>query len=185
MNFLFYSSTRNRLNRAKKVFARLDQNLASAETLLNVGCGDGYLENLILKKYPRIEITGTDTTISPKYPTKALQGTIVELEENNKLPKRYFDIIVLSLSLHHLDNPLNELKILSESLKDPGIFFILEIAPKSNFLKKLLFDTRILCLKRKHSWNTKELFGIIQQAGLKIKNTEIVPIQSVIIYAQK
>ena len=180
MNYLFWASDRKKKERAKKIFEQLESKIAVSQQILNVGCGEGYLEKIILENYSPA-ITGIDMEKPETYPTQFIAGDFetIDFEEQR------FDIIIFSLSLHHVKNPKAALRKAKELLKDDGLLFILEIAPKTNFLKTLLFKTRILCLDRIHTWTETELKSLITSAGLKIIKEHLVPVQGIIIHAEK
>lgn len=180
MNYLFWASDKKKKERAKKIFEELESKIAVSQQILNVGCGEGYLEKLILEKYSPA-ITGIDMKRAENYPTDFVAGDFEETD----FPAKHFDIIIFSLSLHHVKNPEAALKKTKELLKDDGLLFMLEIAPKTNFLKTLLFKTRILCLNRVHTWIESELKSFIISTGLKITKEHRVPVQGIIIHAKK
>lgn len=180
MNYLFWASKKKKKERAKKIFEELESKIAVSQQILNVGCGEGFLEKIILEKYTPT-ITGIDMERSENYPTNFVAG---DFEETN-FPAKHFDIIIFSLSLHHVKNPAATLKKAKELLKDDGLLFILEIAPKTQFLKTLLFKTHILCLNRVHVWIESELKSLIASAGLKMTKEQRVPVQGIIIHAGK
>ncbi len=180
MNYLFWASNKKKKERAKKIFEELESKIAVSQQILNVGCGEGYLEKLILEKYSST-ITGIDMERSENYPAQFVAGDF----ETANFPTKNFDIIIFSLSLHHIKNPQESLKKAKELLKDDGLLFILEIAPKTQLLKTLLFKTRILCLDRVHTWIEFELRSLIVSVGFKITKERRVPVQGIIIHAGK
>ena len=82
-----------------------------------------------------------------------------------------FDGIIFCDSLHHVDSPILSITKALSLLTSNGKLFILEIAPKNVFLKVLLFDSRILCHYRKHTWTKKSFEKIIKSSGGKIEKT--------------
>ncbi len=181
MNYLFWASKKKKKERAKKIFKELESKIAVSQQILNVGCGEGFLEKIILDTYPDVRITGIDKEISKEYAGIGIVGDFETID----LPAGSFDIIIFSLSLHHMTDPKRTLEKVKTLLKDNGLLFILEIAPKTNILKTLLFKTRILCLDRVHTWTESELLSLITGTGLIIAKIERVPVQGIIIHAGK
>jgi len=180
MNFLFWDTQNKKIKRAEKVFKELEFKIKTSESILNIGCGKGYLENIILNKY-KPEIIGVDVEYFKQYPSNLLIGDIEDIGfQDNK-----FDLIIFSLSLHHTNNPEKSLIKAKNLLKDRGLLFILEIAPQNNFLKNILFRTRILCPTRKHIWTKEYLISLIQKVGLNITKIKDTPLQRVIIFIEK
>jgi 2-polyprenyl-3-methyl-5-hydroxy-6-metoxy-1,4-benzoquinol methylase len=180
MNALLFATDKFKKRRAKIIAGKLNTKILTSKNILNIGCGIGYLEKEIKEINPNIEILGIDETPQPTYKDEILIGDFEKLEID-----RTFDIIILSLSLHHLSNPDIALRKAYELLNPNGLIFILEIAPKTKLLKSLLFDTKILCLNRRHSWTETTVRKIITTSGFKITKEERVPVQAVIFYAQK
>lgn len=179
MNYLFWATKKKRVQRAQKIFNLLEDKIAKSHQILNVGCGDGYLEKFIIEKYDS-KITGIDTKQNENYPVNLIVGNFEEIN----LPVSNFDIIIFSLSLHHIKNPEKVLLKAKQLLKNDGLLFILEIAPKHTILKTLLFKARILCFNRVHTWTESELLDLLTNTGFKIIKKEYTPVQGIIIHAK-
>lgn len=70
----------------------------SVDTLLDAGCGSGYLLRRIHEKYPRIALTGSDIVAPPRdLPGRYFQGDLLELPEEGA-----FEVVVCSHVLEHV-----------------------------------------------------------------------------------
>ena len=79
------------------------------ETLCDVACGDGYLLELISKKYPSLKLTGVD--IDSTFIKNAKKNVSANFKKIDAFKiKDKFDIITLNLALHHFDNPRKLIK---------------------------------------------------------------------------
>ena len=118
------------------------------KTLCDVACGDGYLLELISKKYPNLKLFGIDID---KGFIKNAKGNIPANFENIDAfnMKNNFDIVTLNLALHHFDNPKELIKhLLSKTNK----FLIISDQLRPETYRE--FDTRIQ--KRKKIIGNKE-----------------------------
>ncbi|HEC16321.1 MAG TPA: SAM-dependent methyltransferase [Sedimenticola sp.] len=70
-------------------------------TILDVGCGDGLVDHLILQRRPDLTINGIDVMIRPYtwVPVLEYNGKILPLDDNSR------DYVMLVDVLHHLDSP--------------------------------------------------------------------------------
>jgi ubiquinone/menaquinone biosynthesis C-methylase UbiE len=180
MNTLFFATDTYKRKRSKKIADKLLEEHLVKGSILNIGCGKGYLEHELKKTNPDSTLFGIDIDEPENYPGTFLKGDFEKINMPTK-----FDLIIMSLSLHHLSHPKEALLKVYEALAPNGVLFILEIAPKKTIWKKLLFDTGILCLKKVHTWTESELKKLIQETKFYITKEERFPIQAIILYAKK
>jgi len=81
--------------------------------ILELGCGTGNLTQLILLKYPNAKITAVDISeeIINECKSRIHSQNIEYLRSDFKdlhLPKNKFDLVVSSISIHHIDNKAKE-----------------------------------------------------------------------------
>jgi SAM-dependent methyltransferase len=70
--------------------------------VLDVGCGDGLLAHLIMKKRADVTIEGIDVLVRPKLHIKVREfnGTVIPHESAS------FDVVMFNDVLHHTDDPM-------------------------------------------------------------------------------
>lgn len=90
-------------NRRTQVLARelAEMIPADARTVLDVGCGDGTIDALVMRQRPDLEITGVDVLVRPK------NHIPVQLFDGRQLPfpDQSFDAVMFVDVLHHTDDP--------------------------------------------------------------------------------
>jgi SAM-dependent methyltransferase len=87
--------------RVQRLCEFLSELIPKNATVLDVGCGDGWLADLIMQKRPDVQISGVDVLVRPttKIPVRQFDG--------EKLPfaNRSFDVVMFVDVLHHTENP--------------------------------------------------------------------------------
>ena len=85
-------------------------------TVLDVGCGEGYLSRVLLDRFPGIRVKGVD--ISPAAVERARERCpegdfeVARFEDLARWTER-FDLVVCSEVLEHIDDPATGAKILA------------------------------------------------------------------------
>jgi ubiquinone/menaquinone biosynthesis C-methylase UbiE len=102
--------------------------LASAKSLLDVGCGDGLQLEYIEQKYPCLVLTGIDISKTRIYRAErrvfAIFKAIPAEEINLEFKKEIFDRALCSEVLEHVQNPRVILENIYDVLTDGGIFVV-------------------------------------------------------------
>lgn len=89
--------------RRVRVLAQLLAALIPPEAkVLDVGCGDGTVDQLIVQKLPRVSIEGIDVLVRPdaKIPARPFDGVRIPYADSS------FDVVMFVDVLHHTDDPL-------------------------------------------------------------------------------
>jgi ubiquinone/menaquinone biosynthesis C-methylase UbiE len=134
-----------------------------SDKILDVGCGTGFISQL----YPNFDITGIDISdgMLEKNPFIWKKAPVEEIP----FPDETFDVVVCRSLLHHLDNPDIGLKEMVRVLKHGGKWVCWD--PNAGTLAtwfRKLFQKTDRFSHVHHSFNDKQLFGMIEDAGLKI-----------------
>lgn len=87
--------------RSRVLASRLAQLLPNGGTVLDIGCGDGLLDKMLMESHPDLEIHGIDIAVRPEahVPVDLFDGRVIPHEE------RSFDIALLVDVVHHSDHP--------------------------------------------------------------------------------
>ena len=96
----------------KKEFKAIADLLPKNVTVLDVGCGDGSLMNLLIKE-KKIKVRGLE--IKEEHVTKCISKGLSVIEgdaetEHNQFPNQSFDFVILSQTLQAFYNPEKVLK---------------------------------------------------------------------------
>ena len=92
--------------RVEKLSQHLSELIPLKSRVLDVGCGDGLLAQLIAQKRPDIEIRGVDVLLraNGRFPIAEFDG------ENLPFADKSFEVVLFVDVLHHTENPLILLK---------------------------------------------------------------------------
>jgi ubiquinone/menaquinone biosynthesis C-methylase UbiE len=116
----------------RKLFMKELTRYSPQGTLLDIGCGPGYLAAEIIRKYPELQVIGLD-----------ISRDMLDLAANNlhsnkvrlvlgdaaALPigESSIDFVVSSLSLHHWDNPAASFREIYRVLRPGGRYLIMDM----------------------------------------------------------
>ena len=100
--------------------------------ILDLGMGSGKLAEVILNKYPNSSITGVDFSEKMLAMSKLRldkfgnRVKLLSLDFDKDLPKDNFDLVIMILALHHLEDPHKGkmVKKLYKKLNSPGALLI-------------------------------------------------------------
>jgi ubiquinone/menaquinone biosynthesis C-methylase UbiE len=105
-------------------------------TLLDAGCGPGYLDRAIAMKYPQLKIIGIDVSkemleLATRQASSSKVNSRISYQEADvqKLPFKNdsMDFVVSTLSMHHLARPEEALGEIFRILKPRGQLFIFDL----------------------------------------------------------
>jgi ubiquinone/menaquinone biosynthesis C-methylase UbiE len=120
-----------RSSRVETLAKNLSDLIPEGAKVLDVGCGDGHLDRLILERNTSVSITGIDSHIREEY---FHEGRLsVQKYDGNRFPyeDKSFDVVMFIDVLHHTEDPL----VLLEEAKRVSARYVLI---KDHFLKGFL-----------------------------------------------
>jgi len=150
--------------------------LPTNATVLDTSCQDGgFLTALINHNIDRnpevygVDISEGDITIA----RRALPEGIFEVTDNVTLPftDEMFDVVISSMTLHHMSAPLRSLSEMERVLKQNGSIYLVDVIADSTVAEWIL--KRVSCPEPYHFekfYSLRELKTILAQAGLHIKS---------------
>lgn len=151
------------LLRARLAFLRYFSSIKDVKTkkILEYGCGMG--QNIFLLK----NASGYD--ISQFALDFCSKKRIKTFKDKSKIPSNYFDIILNSHILEHLDNPLGHILFMREKLKKGGM--LITVIPREKQhncpLSPEMISNHLYC------WNFRAINNLLDKAGFKvIKNKQ-------------
>jgi SAM-dependent methyltransferase len=105
--------------RTRRLAEILSSLIPSGSSLLDVGCGDGSLAQLLVERHPDISVEGVDVLLrrNPRMPIKLFDGTNLPYSASS------FDGVMLIDVLHHTRDPL---PLLREALRVSRRFLVVK-----------------------------------------------------------
>jgi len=111
--------------------SRIAELLPKGSRVLDVGCGDGQIDQLIMQKKPGISISGTDVLVRQKthIPIIQFDGNRLPFDDNS------FDVVTFVDVLHHTEDPL---LLLREARRVSKGLIVIKDHVKKGFLDHLI-----------------------------------------------
>ena len=152
----------------------LDKNLPEKGIILDLGCGEGVLSNLISKIRPNCKVVGLDidkTKISIAKKNSSSNCEFIEFDFFHLEKYKNISSIIINDVVHHIDYD-NHMKLfikIINSLRPNGVFILKEV-DKDDFIDYQLtkfFDQKIypndkLCFRTKSDW-----LSLFSRLGIK------------------
>lgn len=135
--------------------------------ILEIGSSTGTLLQIFKKN--GWEAWGIEPSASAIKAKKRGIKTIKETFEKARLPKKYFDVVVLNHTLEHLEDPLTTLKRVKTILKKEGVVYI--DVPNFESLASKIQSKKwkyILPNEHVHHFTPKTLETLLKKAGFRV-----------------
>lgn len=148
--------------------------LSGDERVLDVACGTGELERILLAEYPGLDIIGVDLSenmleVARRKPT-ANQNATFEQGSAEELPfsDESFDLVVSANSFHYFDDPLVSLREMRRILEPGSQAVILDWC--KDFAACRLCDLALKTLDPayKQCYRQRELREMFHHAGFEV-----------------
>lgn len=115
---------------AHRIMQTLEENRVEAGSILELGCGTGYLTQLLSEYFPDAGLVGMDLSKRMVATARERTGNRVRYwvgdVEEEPLGKRCYDLIAANAVVHWLQNPESTLQRLADALQ-PGGFLVLSV----------------------------------------------------------
>jgi len=152
--------------------------LSGHETILDVACGTGELERMLIDNYPDLNITGVDIS------EKMLEVARSKFSHHNQIeflkssintlpfPDSSFDIIVTASAFHYFDNPIDALQEMKRVLKPTGKVIIMDWCRDFWFCKVLDLVLKLSDPAYTTCYNQRELHSFLRKSGFQVTREE-------------
>lgn len=147
-------------------------------SVLDTSCQDGTFLNVLLEKNTEkgLNVFGVDmnTVDIEKAKTLISEGTFT-ITDNKTLPHqdKTFDVVITSMTLHHMSSPDLSLSEMRRVLKDDGIVYLVDIITKNGLFHKIL--NFIKCPEPYHFekfYSLSEAQELLTKVGFKIEKVD-------------
>jgi ubiquinone/menaquinone biosynthesis C-methylase UbiE len=123
----------------------ITKNLVISEnaSILDTSCQDGGFLSVLLKnnENKNLKIFGIDISIKDINLAKKLipNGTF-EITDNNSIPfpEKTFDVVISSLTLHHMSDPITSIMEMERVIKDNGSVYLVDIVAENKIFNFIL-----------------------------------------------
>jgi 2-polyprenyl-3-methyl-5-hydroxy-6-metoxy-1,4-benzoquinol methylase len=149
----------------------LDKYFPEPQSILEIGCGTGYVISAISRQFPRAKVYGSEVFVAGLEfaATRSPSAKFMQMDARDIPFLGEFDVIGAFDVLEHIEEDEIVLTQMHEALKPDGIIVL--TVPQHAWLWSESDD--YACHKRRYS--AKELVGKVQQAGFEIvKSTSFV-----------
>jgi malonyl-CoA O-methyltransferase len=119
---------------AKRLCERLSSIKIKPLHILDIGCGTGYLSNLLYKLFPNSSITCLDISINmlnEVHKKNPKLNCILSDAENMPFKKSKFDLVVSSFTFHWCDEVEKIFSDVHRFLRDKGLFLFTTVGPST------------------------------------------------------
>lgn len=111
--------------------------------VLDTSCQDGGFLSVLLKNNvnKNLKVFGIDiSTEDINLAKKLIPNGVFEITDNTSIPfpNKTFDVVISSLTLHHMSNPISSIKEMERVLKDNGSIYLIDIIAQNTFFNFIL-----------------------------------------------
>lgn len=111
--------------------------------VLDTSCQDGGFLSILIKNnnYKNIKVYGIDLSkVDIEKAKNLIPNGIFEITDNSSIPfpDKTFDVVISSLTLHHMANPTNSIDEMRRVVKDNGSIYLIDIIAENTFFNFIL-----------------------------------------------
>jgi ubiquinone/menaquinone biosynthesis C-methylase UbiE len=169
-----------------QILDKLD--LSGFGNILDTSCQDSSFLAELNKKYPNMKLFGIDIDVKEIVKSKdkiQVGNFLVSTNDEIPHPDNLFDVVISSMTLHHMKKPTTSLKEMKRVLKKNGKIYLIDITYKQSLIGNIL--NWIKCREPYHFekfYSEKEISRMVSNAELRItkkKYLKIFPAISIIL----
>lgn len=152
--------------------------LLESASVLDTSCQDGGFLSVLLEnnQEKNIKLFGVD--IDEKEIEKAQKllpqaNFTVTDNKNIPFPEKSFDVVISSMTLHHMSNPSSSIREMKRVLKDGGCLYLIDLIAQGNMFYSIL--KHIKCPEPYHFekfYFLPDVEKLLLENGLKIKKVD-------------
>ncbi len=151
--------------RRKFIYSKLKKLIPTTSSplkILDIGCGDQYIDEFILKTYTGAYISAVDTELPDNYISRGSANITVKNNIKAFSCNKY-DFIFLFDVLEHIEKDKEFIQELFEDYMSPGTILFITVPAH-----KLFFGKHDVFLKHHRRYSVKKLSEELERAGYKI-----------------
>lgn len=142
-------------------------------SVLDTSCQDGGFLSILIKNNndKNIKVYGVDLSkVDIEKAKNLIPSGIFEITDNSSIPfpDKTFDVVISSLTLHHMANPINSIKEMERVLKENGSIYLIDIIAENKIFNFIL--KHIKCPEPYHF----EKFYSLGEVKALLTNTDLV-----------
>ncbi|WP_019501274.1 class I SAM-dependent methyltransferase [Pseudanabaena sp. PCC 6802] len=148
--------------------------LGGHETILDVACGTGELERLLLATYPQVKLVGVDISeqmleiarskFTARNNIEFLKASAIALP----FPNASFDIVVTSSAFHYFEHPIPALQEIRRVLRSNGTAIVLDWCRDFWSCQALDFALKLIDPAYRTCYTQTELHGFLNAASFDV-----------------
>ncbi len=155
-------------------FLRSWAQILPSETILDIACGTGELERLLLEENSQQRITGVDISKEMLNTAEQKLSTYSQVfwhkASASKLPfdSGSFDTIICASSFHYFEDPIASLTEMKRVLKEDGRVIILDWCKDYLGCQILDLALKVIDSAYQQCYTQKEFYDLLTKAGFEI-----------------
>ncbi len=133
-------------------------------SVLDIGCGDGYIASKLLVAYPGIEYFGVDTALMDSQVTKMRNDGICVTNSWGELPEQNFHVILMLDLIEHIKNDESFLTMIQDMFMDINTRLVITVP-----FHKFLYGPHDIFLGHYRRYSKHQCKELAKKTGLKIQ----------------
>jgi len=158
------------------IFLKEYLQLSGGEALLDIACGTGELERILVNDYPNLNITGVDISdkmlevARSKFPDRDRLKFLKASADLLPFPDSSFDFVITASAFHYFDSPIEALREMRRVLKPNGKLIIMDWC--RDFWCCQLFDLFLKLVDPSHRncYTQKELNNFMSKGDFQVSD---------------